>query len=147
MEISRTVRETQHIQLTHKQAGCRALHTFSLYCCKAQPDLPLWFRSSRLGKASGVKQDPRPVGDKTFQANCIRRLIGYLSTHGYDQPLTPKMLASPIKQDITNVYHFLMRQVLSVAAPNYLTSNTVPSCAGSHSCTRLSTDMLLSLSC
>lgn len=68
-------------------------------------------RSSQAGKAAGIKQDPRPISDKSFQGQCIRNLIGYLSTHGYDQPLTPKMLASPIKQDVTNIYHFLMRQV------------------------------------
>ena len=51
------------------------------------------------------------MGDKSFQANCIRSLIAYLSTHGYDQSLTPKMLVNPMTKDVISVYLFLLRQV------------------------------------
>ena len=67
-------------------------------------------RSSAHAKAGGPKHDPRRIGDKAYQANCIRTLIAYLSTHGYDQPLTPKMLANPMGKDVINIMHFLMRQ-------------------------------------
>ena len=69
-------------------------------------------RSSTYGKPSnGVKPDPRPVNDKGYQANCVRCLIGFLSTHGFDQPISPKLLASPMSKDFTAIVQFLMRQV------------------------------------
>jgi SMC interacting uncharacterized protein involved in chromosome segregation len=68
-------------------------------------------RSSTQAKSSGPKQDPRRLGDKDFKENCIKVLIGYLSTHGYDQPVTPKMLYNPMGKDVTNIMQFLMRQV------------------------------------
>jgi len=37
-------------------------------------------------------------------------LIAYLSTHGYDQPLAPKLLTSPMSKDVTFIVQFLMRQ-------------------------------------
>ncbi|KAK9842247.1 hypothetical protein WJX81_002558 [Elliptochloris bilobata] len=68
-------------------------------------------RSSTYAKPGGPKSDPRPVSDKAYQANCIRVLIAYLSTHGYDQPLAPKLLTSPMSKDVTSIVQFLMRQV------------------------------------
>ncbi|CAL8470906.1 g10448 [Coccomyxa elongata] len=68
-------------------------------------------RSSTHAKAGGPKHDPRRIGDKAYQANCIRTLIAYLSTHGYDQPLTPKTLTNPMGKDVINIMHFLMRRV------------------------------------
>ena len=73
-----------------------------------------WCSSSQYGKSSsGPKQDPRPVSDKAYQANCIRLLISYLTAHGYDQPLSPKLLTSPMSKDVTSIMHFLLRQVQS----------------------------------
>ena len=72
--------------------------------------LLMGFRSSTYAKSGGPKSDPRPISDKAYQANCIRALIAYLSTHGYDQPLTPKLLANPMGKDVNNIMSFLMRQ-------------------------------------
>lgn len=68
-------------------------------------------RSSTYAKFGGPKNDPRPVSDKAYQANCIKSLIAYLSTHGYDQPLAPKMLSNPMGKDVMHILQFLMRQV------------------------------------
>ena len=51
------------------------------------------------------------MSDKAYQASCIRLLISYLSTHGYDQALSPKLLSSPMSKDVTCIMHFLLRQV------------------------------------
>ena len=59
----------------------------------------------------GPKNDPRPVSDKAYQANCIKTLIAYLSMHGYDQPLSPKMLSNPMGKDVMHILQFLMHQV------------------------------------
>ena len=53
------------------------------------------------------------MSDKAYQANCIRLLISYLTAHGYDQPLSPKLLTSPMSKDVTSIMHFLLRQVQS----------------------------------
>lgn len=52
---------------------------------------PVQRRSSTYTKVAGVKQDPRPVSDKLFQQNCIRLIITYLASHGYEHPVTPKV--------------------------------------------------------
>ncbi len=54
-------------------------------------------RSSAFGKGgnSGVKADPRPLGNKEYFSNCLKTVIAYLSTHGYPYAVSPKLLASP----------------------------------------------------
>jgi kinetochore protein NDC80 len=66
-------------------------------------------RSSAFGTGSG-KQDPRPVGDRSFQNACIRNLVEYLSDHGYDQPISAKILTRPSGRDFNNIMGFLFRQ-------------------------------------
>ena len=73
-------------------------------------------RSSTYAKAGGPKNDPRPISDKAYQANCIKSLIAYLSTHGYDQALTPKMLSNPMGKDVMHILQFLMHQVRPLAS-------------------------------
>ena len=69
-------------------------------------------RSSTYGKkTTGPKQDPRPVSDKAYQQDCIRQLIEYLSTHGYEHPVSPKTLTSPMSKDVFSIVQFLLRQV------------------------------------
>lgn len=52
----------------------------------------------------GIKTDPRPVGDKSYQANCIRTVMGFLASHGYEYPINPKvhfiLLTSFIRSNI-----------------------------------------------
>ncbi|RMZ54779.1 hypothetical protein APUTEX25_000296 [Auxenochlorella protothecoides] len=62
-------------------------------------------------KASGLKSDPRPVGDKQYQANCARTIITYLATHNYEYQINPKVLASPTTKDFTNIMLFLLRRL------------------------------------
>lgn len=55
---------------------------------------PVQRRSSAyttIKSAPGLKSDPRPVGDKAFQQNCIRTVIAYLAAHGYEFQVTPKV--------------------------------------------------------
>lgn len=54
-------------------------------------------------KPAGPKADPRPLGDKTFQGNCIRTIITYLSTHSYTASVSPKTLASPTGKDFAMI--------------------------------------------
>ncbi len=69
-------------------------------------------RSSTYGKkTTGPKQDPRPVSDKAYQHDCIRQLIEYLSTHGYEHAVAPKTLTSPMSKDVFSIVQFLLRQV------------------------------------
>ena len=68
-------------------------------------------RSSAFGKsASGVKQDPRPLGSKDFLNACIRTVITYLSTHGYPYAVSPKLLASPTGKDFAQIVAFLFQK-------------------------------------
>ena len=53
---------------------------------------PVQRRSSAYTtKAPGVKSDPRPVGDKLYQQNCVRTVITFLASHGYEYQVTPKV--------------------------------------------------------
>lgn len=68
-------------------------------------------RSSVYGKsASGVKTDPRPIGDKNYMNNCIRVVITYLSSHGYPAAVSPKMLTTPTAKEFTTLVQFLMQK-------------------------------------
>ncbi|KAI8466535.1 MAG: hypothetical protein J3K34DRAFT_524465 [Monoraphidium minutum] len=68
-------------------------------------------RSSAFGKgAAGLKQDPRPLGDKNFLNACIRTVITYLSTHGYPYAVSPKVLTSPTGKDFAQIVQFLFQR-------------------------------------
>lgn len=71
-------------------------------------------RGSSINTTSRLT-DPRNVGDKSFMNASIRALIEYLSQHGYDQPLSPKILTKPTNKDFNNIVLFLFGQL----DPNY----------------------------
>ena len=54
--------------------------------------------------------DPRPLGDNAYINSCIRQLISFLSSHGYDASLSPKTLASPTAKEFASLALFLFRQ-------------------------------------
>ncbi|PRW33702.1 Kinetochore NDC80 [Chlorella sorokiniana] len=82
--------------------------------------------SAYTTKASGVKQDPRPVSDKGFQQACIRTVITYLAAHSFEYAITPKVLASPTTKDFTNVMMFLFRQFDPVLPKTFKLEEEVP---------------------
>lgn len=57
----------------------------------------------------GVKGDPRPVGDKGYQAACARNVLEFLTSHGYEYQVTIKTLSSPTTKDYTNIMMFIVR--------------------------------------
>ncbi len=67
-------------------------------------------RSSTYSGASGVKSDPRPVTDKSYQQKLVRTLIQFLTEHGYQHPISPKLLTSPMAKDVTAIAQFLHAQ-------------------------------------
>ena len=70
-------------------------------------------RSSLYNKTvSGPKSDPRPVTDKSYQQACVRSIISYLSSHGYDNAISPKQLSTPTTKDFLAIVTFLFKQVI-----------------------------------
>mmetsp|Transcript_76 Transcript_76/g.130 ORF Transcript_76/g.130 Transcript_76/m.130 type:complete len:634 (-) Transcript_76:159-2060(-) len=76
--------------------------------------------STRLSRASGIsaygnrpgaKADPRPVSDKSHMQQCIRNLICFLTEHGFDQAISPKLLSTPTSKDFQHILTFLVRQI------------------------------------
>ncbi|XP_024379688.1 uncharacterized protein [Physcomitrium patens] len=63
------------------------------------------------GKSSQPRTDPRPLNDRAFQQECIRSLTGYLLTHGYNVPISTKLLVSPASKDVLNIVQFLFQKV------------------------------------
>ena len=57
------------------------------------------------------KTDPRPIGDKVFQQDCIRKLLAFLQTNGYDHPISPKTLARPSGKDFGHIITFMLRMI------------------------------------
>jgi kinetochore protein NDC80 len=55
--------------------------------------------------------DPRNITDKRFITTSIGLLIEYLSQHGYDHFINPKILSSPSGKDFNNIVQFLFRQI------------------------------------
>jgi kinetochore protein NDC80 len=57
------------------------------------------------------RTDPRPIGDKAFQQDCIKKLFAFLQTNGYDHPVSPKTLARPSGKDFTHIITFMLRLI------------------------------------
>lgn len=77
-------------------------------------------RSNSYGSGGG-KSDTRPLMDKAHLNASLHKLMDYLLTHGYDQPLNKKKLLSPSGRDFNNITGFLFRQL----DPNYMVSQPV----------------------
>jgi kinetochore protein NDC80 len=61
--------------------------------------------------AAHVYIDPRPTSDKVFQQECIRNLLHYLVSSGYEYPISHKSLARPSGKDFSNIVTFMLRRV------------------------------------
>ena len=66
-------------------------------------------RSSVFSK--GQPKDPRPLKSKPYIKDCIETVGRYLSEHGYDQPMSFKILSSPTGKDFLHIVTFLLRQL------------------------------------
>ncbi|KAJ3073609.1 kinetochore-associated Ndc80 complex subunit ndc80 [Podochytrium sp. JEL0797] len=58
-----------------------------------------------------LTKDPRPLRDKSWQAQSIRSLIAFLVQAGYNQPVSPKTLQAPSMKDFTSIFKFLYAQL------------------------------------
>jgi kinetochore protein NDC80 len=58
-----------------------------------------------------TKTDPRPISEKEFRTDCIRSLISYLTSHGYNTQLSAIILSSPSAKEFANILQFLYRKV------------------------------------
>ncbi|GJQ12747.1 hypothetical protein GpartN1_g4538.t1 [Galdieria partita] len=68
-------------------------------------------RSSVFTNKVGLKVDPRPLNDKSYLNDCVRNLIYFLSTHGYDQAISPKTLTTPTSKEFQSILLFLLRKI------------------------------------
>jgi len=71
-------------------------------------------RTNSISTASRLP-DPRNIGEKEFMNRSIKQLIEYLTKHGYDGAVSPKILSKPATKDFTSIVLFLFRQL----DPNY----------------------------
>lgn len=70
------------------------------------------FTPSKLAPTSSVvRTDTRPIHDKAFQQECIKKLLNFLLQNGYEYPLSQKSLSRPSGRDFTQMVTFLLRQV------------------------------------
>mmetsp|Transcript_6253 Transcript_6253/g.15929 ORF Transcript_6253/g.15929 Transcript_6253/m.15929 type:complete len:423 (-) Transcript_6253:1199-2467(-) len=67
-------------------------------------------RHSMFFSSQTPRVDPRPLGDKSYTSSCIRQLISFLSSHGFDSVLSPKTLAAPTTKDFAALSLFIFRQ-------------------------------------
>ena len=72
-------------------------------------------RPSNIGIAAVgpmmITKDPRPIREKSWQANAIRSLINFLVQAGYNQPVSAKTLQAPSAKDFTSIFKFLYAQL------------------------------------
>mgnify|MGYP003684610931 CR=1 FL=1 len=62
--------------------------------------------------AGGRKvEDPRPIRDKAYMSKSIRKLIVYLSEHGYDRSISSQILTSPTTKDFLSIISFLLASI------------------------------------
>ena len=55
--------------------------------------------------------DTRNIGDKAFMNASIRALIQHLTEHGFDHPISSKILTRPAVKDFHNIVMFLFKQL------------------------------------
>jgi kinetochore protein NDC80 len=68
-------------------------------------------RQSSIPPSVPSRTDPRPVTDKAYQQECIKRLLNFLMEKGYEHPISHKSLARPSGKDFTNIVTFMLRRV------------------------------------
>jgi hypothetical protein len=56
-------------------------------------------------------EDPRPIRDKAYMSKSIRKLIVYLSEHGYDRSISSQILTSPTTKDFLSIISFLLASI------------------------------------
>ena len=78
---------------------------------RTRPGSALSRRSSIYSRGPVARADPRPTSDKAYTQQGIRTLIAYLSSHGYDAPISPKLLAAPTSKDFMHIVSFLFRRL------------------------------------
>lgn len=59
----------------------------------------------------GRPTDPRPLHDKHYMQLCVKNLISYVIDHGYEQPISPKILTNPSSRDFQYIFLFLVRKI------------------------------------
>lgn len=60
---------------------------------------------------TAVRTDPRPIHDKAFQQQCMKKLLNFLLKNNYEYPVTQKSLSRPSGKDFANIVTFMLRQV------------------------------------
>lgn len=68
-------------------------------------------RQSMVPPPAPAKTDPRPIADKNFQQECIKKLLDFLMTQGYEQPISHRSLSRPSGKDFSNIVTFMLRLV------------------------------------
>ncbi|CAG5127358.1 unnamed protein product, partial [Candidula unifasciata] len=70
-------------------------------------------KSGRPSSGIGVRgrtdtpKDPRPVSDKRFQAQCIKKLLEFLISKNYPHPISQTLLMSPNSKDVFKIFEFI----------------------------------------
>jgi SMC interacting uncharacterized protein involved in chromosome segregation len=61
--------------------------------------------------SSVVRTDPRPIHDKAFQQECIKKLLNFLTKNGYEYPVSQQCLARPSGRDFHQIVTFMLRLI------------------------------------
>ena len=63
--------------------------------------------TSKFYGMNDVRQDPRPVSERSFRERAIRNLIEFLAANSYPHPYSPKLLHSPQSKDFVRIFEFI----------------------------------------
>jgi SMC interacting uncharacterized protein involved in chromosome segregation len=75
----------------------------------ARQSLGAGVKRSSIFNAKGIRTDPRPLNDKTWMNQSVKKLITFLTVHSYPAQLAPKILLSPTAKDFANIFQFLYK--------------------------------------
>lgn len=77
--------------------------------CGSAPRNSMSVRSSSAARNS---RDPRPVGDKTYAAQCARNVVEFLASRGFGRTVSfEKFLREPMTKDFAEIFRFLIAQL------------------------------------
>ena len=97
------MRKSSALGVSGKHAGASRNH-------QGKPSSSQRRHSVYFSNGQTPRVDPRPLGDKAYINSCVRQLISFLSSRGFDSALSPKTLAAPTAKEFAALSLFLFRQ-------------------------------------
>ena len=96
-----------------RHTRCDAARSTLRGCTRSSDGLhPIPLARRRSSVAPGARQnDPRNIKDADFQRSAQHSVINFLTEHGYDRQISPRLLTQPTQKDFLAILSFLIKAI------------------------------------